>query len=137
MKKQMDALRHSTVGTVEYKEAMAQAVNSMKAMAEIATALRAVILEQHEGLQKSVTGIVRPLESMGKLIKVVLELVERPLSLSDDAIERLSDSIDKRLNPMVLDLVETKLNQTFIIYERSIKEMVDSGVEEVARSAIV
>src|SRR5699024_4478736 len=50
-----------------------------------------------------------------------------------DAVERLSVSVEKRLSPMVLEQVETTMNQAFSHYERSFKEMVDGGVEGVAR----
>lgn len=131
--KQMQSLKRSTVGTVEYEQAMAQATNSMKSMAEIAAALPVAIQRQHEGLQKSVTGVVAPLTSMGELLATVVELVEGPLSLSDDAIERLSVSVERRLSPMVLKQVKTTMNQAFSRYERSFKAMVDRGVEGVAR----
>lgn len=133
LNKRMESLQRSTVGTKEYETAMAQATASMKSMAEIAAALPVAIQRQHEGLQKSVTGIVAPLTSMGDLLKTVLELVEGPLSLSDDAVERLSVSVEKRLSPMVLDHLKTTMDRTFSRYERSFKKMVDDGVEGVAR----
>lgn len=132
--KQMQSLKRSTVGTVEYEKAMAQATNSMKSMAEIAAALPAAIQRQHEGLQKSVTGIVAPLTSMGELLATVVELVEGPLSLSDDAVERLSVSVERRLSLMILKQVKTTMNQAFSRYERSFKAMVDRGVEGIARA---
>lgn len=129
---QMTALKRSTVGTVEYEKAMIQATDSMESMAGVAAALPVAIQRQHESLQNSVTGIVKPLKSMGELLTTVLELVEGPLSLSHEAVERLSVNVEKRLSPMVLEQVTTTMNQTFSRYAHSFNVMVDDGVKGIA-----
>jgi methyl-accepting chemotaxis protein len=104
---QMSALKRSTAGTRDYEIAMENAVAAMNAMAGIATELPVAIQKQHEGLQgqyealkKSVAGIVQPLVSLSTILRTVLELVEGPLSLSNDAVERLSVSVEKRLRAL-------------------------------------
>lgn len=136
---QMSALKRSTAGTKDYEIAMENAVAAMNAMAGIATELPAAIQKQHEGLQgqyealkKSVAGIVQPLVSLSTILRTVLELVEGPLSLSNDAVERLSVSVEKRLSPSIQRQLNETMDRSFRRYEQSFKKMVGDGVAGLA-----
>lgn len=128
----MQTLQRSTVGTKEYEKAMAQATESMKAMSEIAASLPVAIQRQYEALRTAVSEIVSPLEVMGGLLETVVEMVEGPLSLSDDAIERLSACVEKRLSPSVNQTVRKVTGQTFSRYEDSFQKMIDDGISRMA-----
>lgn len=128
----MQTLQRSTVGTKEYEKAMAQATESMKAMSEIAASLPVAIQRQYEALRTAVAEIVSPLEVMGGLLETVVEMVEGPLSLSDDAIERLSACTEKRLSPSINQTVREVTDQTFRRYEDSFQKMIDDSLSRMA-----
>lgn len=136
---QMSALKRSTVGTKDYEIAMENAVTAMNAMAGIATELPVAIQNQHEGLQgqyealkKSVAGIVQPLVSLSTILKTVLELVEGPLSLGNDAVARLNVSVEKRLSPSIQRKLNETMDLSFRRYEQSFNKMVGDGVAGLA-----
>ena len=62
-------------------------------------------------LTSAVESLKTPLQSMAQLLMVVVEMVEGPLSLSDDAVARLSVSVEKRLNAQLSGQLRTQLRE--------------------------
>lgn len=129
---QVVVLKNTTVGTAEYDQAVKKVVGLMTQVAETAAQLPVTIQNQKASLESGAADIVKSVTSMGTLLQTVVELVEGPLSLSDDAVERLGDCIEKRLTPMVNKKLETTMNQSFSRYEDSFQRMIDDGVERLA-----
>lgn len=70
--------------------------------------------------------------AISTILKTFLALVEGPLSLSNDAVERLSTSVEKRLSPSIQRQLNETMDRSYSRYEQSFKKMVDDGVAGLA-----
>lgn len=129
---QLKVLKNTTVGTEEYNEAVKQTVAVMTKVAEAAAQLPVAIQNQKQSLTNGAADIAESLTSLGTLVQAVLEASEGPMSLSDSAVESLTDCIERRLTPMVDQRLETTMNQSFSRYEDSFQSMIDDGIERLA-----
>lgn len=130
---QLNVLKNTTVGTEEYNAAVKQTVAVITKVAEAAAQLPVAIQNQKQSLTSGAAEIAKSLTSLGTLVQAVLEASEGPMSLSDSAVERLTDCIEKRLKPMVDQRLKTTMNQSFSRYEDSFQSMIDDGVERLAQ----
>lgn len=128
---QLKSLQSTTVGTREYQKTIDELTSNLAAMAAITTQLPTAIDAQRNQVSGLVEGLVEPLTSMGTLLRAVLELVEGPLSLSDEAINRLTDLLVKRLNPQMNDLLATTVNSGFDSFASQLGDIVDRGVDRL------
>lgn len=117
---QLNALAKSKVGTAEHQRSLDRAAQALQQVGLIAAEMPELIDAENRHLTSAVESLKTPLLSMAQLLAVVVEMVEGPLSLSDDAVARLSVSVEKRLNAQLSGQLRTQL-----------RELVDSSFKKL------